>query len=188
MANSELTQALKQNWYLLAACAVLVVGGIVYGLTQGGDSGTDEGALVSEETEFQDLNADSPAGVSANENFVKRTGTSNAKGKEGQKLEKEYLAKLQDASLSDDEYALTLFRLANVYYSALDDYDSAITYFEELIDGYPNYVRTKDAWKYLADCHNRNGDFDQEIAVYNQMITKFPEDSDLNKWAREQLQ
>lgn len=186
MANNELSEAFKKNWYILAISAVLVLGGIAYGVMSGGEP--EEVTLASEDDEFQELNSDSPTGASANENFVKRSSSVSNNEKQGLQKEKEYLAKLEDATLSDEEYGLTLYRLANVYYSALGEYETAIGYFRQVVDDYPNHTRAKDSWRYMADCYSKLEQPDEEIKVYNEMLRKYPEGSEQHTWARRKLQ
>ena len=184
MAEESFLGALKKNWFLMIPSVILIALGFVLGNWSqwSYDRSRSEG-----KTDVMQLPASSPAARAANENFVKQPIGTGRNKRMGRRFERKYLAQLEEMKPSDEDYPLTIFRLGNVYYSTLRDYEKAAPYFQEIVDNHPEYGRMREVLTYLADCFAKNGERSKEIALYEDLMSEYPPDSELYTWAEEQL-
>ena len=176
--------ALKKNWYLMIPSVVLIVLGFFLGSWPRDlfDANRNEGV-----TDMVQLPPGSPAAEAADRNFVKRPVGAGRSLREGMEEERRYLAQLETLKPEDEEYPLTFFRLGNVYYSVLREYEKAVPYFQEIVDNFPEHQRADTALRFLADCYVKSGNRSAEIALYEELMEKHPWESELHKWAERQL-
>lgn len=185
MTDETFLQALRRNWYLMIPSVVLIALGVVLGFSpwqSDYDTKRNEGI-----TDFMELPPNSPAARSANENFVKRPVGAGRRKRQGFELEKKYTARLEELKPGDEEYPLTVFRLGNTYYTALQDFEKAIPYFQEIVDNHPEDRNFRFALMFLADCYAKSDQRDKEVKLYQELMEKYPSDSPINKWAEQQL-
>jgi tetratricopeptide (TPR) repeat protein len=80
-----------------------------------------------------------------------------------------------------------LFRLGNLYYSNLLDWDKASTYYERLLQEYPDYPNNNTVFPNLAACYKRMGNFELERYTYKRMMEYFPPHTQDYAFAKSQL-
>lgn len=183
MDDDSFLGALRKNWYLMIPSVVLIGAGYFLGEWMSTPPAVSRDGITTQMA----LPPNTPAARAANENFVKPMYGTGRMKKVGKREERKYLAKLDALNPNDEEYALTLFRLGNVYYSVFGEYEKAIPYFQELIDNHPDHPMARLAVKSLADCFAKSNQLDREIALYEELMAKHPPDSVLYEWAEQRL-
>lgn len=88
---------------------------------------------------------------------------------------------------SGPEVEKNLYRLGNIYYSMLFDYEKAIFYYQKLLDDYPKTDKIQMAYVALADSYSKLENFEEEMNTYDIIMEKFPENSPAYQFAHEKL-
>jgi tetratricopeptide (TPR) repeat protein len=85
------------------------------------------------------------------------------------------------------ETAHNVYRLANLYYSTLRDYENASVYYVTLIQDYPDYSGIQTVFANLITCYERLGKNDLRRNTLRQMMEHYGEGSEQYLFAEEQL-
>lgn len=85
------------------------------------------------------------------------------------------------------EAADNLYRLANLYYSTLLDYEKASLYYVTLVQDYPEYSGIQTAFANLVTCYERLGKVDLRRSALRQMMDYYGEGTEEYLFAKEQL-
>ena len=88
---------------------------------------------------------------------------------------------------SGSETPANLYRLANLYYSNLRDYEKASLYYEDLLQSFPDYKGLNTVYPNLVVCYQRMGNLALERHTYKRMRDYFPADSQEHRYATQNL-
>ncbi len=87
----------------------------------------------------------------------------------------------------NEETPANLYRLANLYYSSVPDYEKASLYYEALIQEHPNYEGIKNVYPNLVACYERLGKDELRRATLRRMMDHFGPDSQEYLFAKQEL-
>jgi len=177
MSKSLALSSLKENWYLVAIIGVLLVAAI-WGATR------DEAIVVATHTGATgDITGDT-RGLGP-----KTTGSRWAAPTKNERVQADvdsYEKELRTNRDSPDT-AANLFRLANLYYSNLQNYDKASLYYEDLLQNFPKFRGAGTVYPNLVACYERLGNLALERHTYKRMLEYFPSDSQEHLFASTRL-
>ena len=178
MSKSLVFKGMKDNWYLVAIIAVLLTAA-VWGATR-------EEAVAAEGTL----------------NLAAGEMTAAPGGRGPHQAQSKWTAPTRDARLRADidnyerelavnrsgsETPANLYRLANLYYSNLRDYEKASLYYEDLLQSFPDYKGLNTVYPNLVVCYQRMGNLALERHTYKRMRDYFPADSQEHLYATQNL-
>ena len=167
MSKSLVFKGMKDNWYLVAIIAVLLTAA-VWGATR--DEAAAEGTLVRSTGET----TAAPGGHGPHQAQSKWTApTRNAHLRADIDNYERELAVNRNGS----ETPANLYRLANLYYSNLRNYERASLYYEDLLQSFPDYKGLNTVYPNLVVCYQRQGNLALERHTYKRMLDYYPADS-----------
>ena len=173
MSKSLVITGMKDNWYLVAIMAALLAAAL-WGATR--KEVAADGALALESGEITAAPGGRGPGM-AQSRWV--TPTRDAQLREDIDNYEHELA----VNRSSDETPANLFRLANLYYSNLRDYDKASLYYEELLQNFPDYEGLNTVYPNLVVCYERLGNLPLQRNTFKRMLKYFPSDSQEHLYA-----
>ncbi len=168
MSKSLIFAGMKDNWYLVAIVAALLAASL-WGATRKEVVAAD-GTLVLASGEI--TAAPGGRGKSA----VQSRWVSPTRDAKVRADIENYHKKL-GVNRSSDETPANLFRLANLYYSNLQDYEKASLYYEDLIQSFPDYEGLTVVYPNLVVCYERLGKLALERSTYKRMLDYYPDDT-----------
>jgi pentatricopeptide repeat protein len=163
---------LRDNWHLVALIAGLLVVGFFMKFSGAGAPAS------SEETAAQTVHA----AALPDQTPERATPQSRAK---------EIIAKHKarfDANPSDPDAAPLLNAMGNLYRQKLADYPNAIQCYELLLHDYPNWDGIRTTLLSLADCYTRQGDTEGANRVYQEIMKRYPPDTQEHQYAKAQTE
>jgi len=99
------------------------------------------------------------------------------------------VSKYKDVALHHEKSVFApdaLFEMGKIYYMQLNDYESAIDEFNELVDKYPDSDKCKLARKYMADIYMyKLNDYKKAIVEYQKAIPYYQGSSEAEKLLHE---
>lgn len=174
MSKSLIFSGIKDNWYLVAIVAALLATSL-WGATRKEVVAAD-GTLVLASGEI--TAAPGGRGKSAVQSrWVSPTRDAKVRA------DIENYHKELGVNRSSDETPANLFRLANLYYSNLQDYEKASLYYEDLIQSFPDYAGLNTVYPNLVVCYQRQANLALERSTYKRMLDYFPADSQEHLYA-----
>ncbi len=177
MSKSLLFNGMKDNWYLVAIIAVLLTAA-VWGATR--DEAAAEVAPFGAAGEM----TAAPGGRGPHQAQSKWTApTRDARVRADVDNYERELA----VNRSGSETPANLFRLANLYYSNLRNYERASLYYEDLLQSFPAYEGLNTVYPNLVVCYQRLGNLALERHTYKRMRDYFPADSQEHLFATQRL-
>lgn len=99
----------------------------------------------------------------------------------------EHLDKL-GTELEPDEAAARLSALGNLYRQKKGDLHTAASYYELLLERYPEWQGAPGVYRELMACYESTGDQQALRLLYRKILDSFPEDSDIYRVAHEALE
>jgi tetratricopeptide (TPR) repeat protein len=178
--NKGIATGLKKNWFLLLACAISIGAGIFLGLTKKPIELKEAGVYI-------DLPADSDAAREIDARIAKPFRTVSRKESKARAAIERYVAENSAVGPGEIEEK-NLYRIGNLYYASIFDYEKATLAYIQLINNYPKTDKLQMAYVALADCYAKMGDEDQEIETYTVITQKFPVGSGAHTFAMQQLE
>ncbi len=174
MSKSLIFSGIKDNWYLVALMGGLLAASL-WGATRKEVVAAD-GTLVLASGEI----TAAPGGRGPRVTQSRWVSpTRDAKVREDIDNYHKELA----VNRSSDETPANLFRLANLYYSNLRDYEKASLYYEDLIQSFPDYQGLNTVYPNLVICYQRQANLALERSTYKRMLDYFPADSQEHLYA-----
>lgn len=178
MSKSLALSSLKDNWYLVA-----IIGGLLVAAVWGA---TREEVVVA--SGMLHLSAGEITGDTGG--LGPRTSGSRwmafTKNERVQADVESYEKELRTNRESPDT-AANLFRLANLYYSNLQDYEKASLYYEDLLQNFPKFIGAGTVFPNLVICYERLGNLALERHTYKRMLDYYPSDSQEHLFASTRL-
>lgn len=174
MNKEFVTSTLANNWYLFVVLIGIVVAAVV--MSQGGGPNSEDPSAVA------------AASVDAAIDARMEESRWSSPTRDQQVLDSidKYEEELKYNRRSSETPA-NLYRLANLYYSKLLDYDKASLYYEALLQEFPDYEGLQTVYPNLATCYQRSGKFELERQTYRRMLDYYPSTTQDYAWAKAQL-
>lgn len=167
--------------YLLFACAVvLIVLGIV-GTIWGKVSSA--GVIETQEMVPKTLNTTLPLTAEVEEVSEKEVPKDL---NDPDQLIEHYRSQLEQNPQDPDTPAY-LSAMGNLYKMKKMDCASAIPYYERVIIEYPDWEGIKSIYPELVSCYEEVNDYKGKIWIHEEMMKRFPEDSQEYLFAKESL-
>lgn len=167
MSKSLALSSLKDNWYLVAIIGVLLAAA-VWGATR-----KESVVIASQVGSTGDLTGDTRGlGPKMTRSRWKATTKTEHVQADVDSYEKELRT-----NRNSPDTAANLFRLANLYYSNLQDYDKASLYYEDLLQNFPKFQGIGTVYPNLVMCYERLGNLALERHTYKRMLDYYPSDS-----------
>lgn len=182
--SSEFIVGLKKNKYLLGFSALLIVAGVVFGFRGGEQVDDTIGETVPLPTV---VDPNSVLGQNLNQDFQMPFQNTTPRRTKNAESAVARFEKIVEESEDEEEVATAMFRIGNINYSILYDYDNAVFYYQKFIDEFPNHVKALTAYACLADSYHKMDNLTDELQVYKTMMQSLPKDSDGYAWAEAQL-
>ena len=179
--KQESNSILKDNWYLILAVAVLLVGGAVMALMPSGKKESGPAGVIGSAGDGVDvvrLTGDEMEEIAAAEDYQ---GMSKA-DKDAKSIE-DYKAKL--AEDPDGEAAAATMSSLAVVYRRQEKYDDAAIVLEELLEKFPDTPNARTALIMLPEIYEAAGDIPMARQTYRRMMEFFPPDSQEHQYAKE---
>jgi len=88
---------------------------------------------------------------------------------------------------ASSETPANLFRLGNLYYSKLHEYEKASLHYESLLQSFPDFHGLSTVYPNLAVCYERLGDQALERHTYKRMMEYFAPESEEYDFAKMKL-
>lgn len=177
--SEETISALKQNWHLLLLCVGLIVAGVVFGFPSTQEEPQGEGKVATTPQSPDMAQAADKNFATAFEAVPRQHQRANAAIL---KYEKE-----NEESGHGPVEEQNLYRLGNIYYSILFDYEKAVFSYQTLVTEYPETDKIQMAYVALADSYEKLGQFENEMSTYDIIMQKFPSNSPAYQFAEEKL-
>lgn len=178
MSKSLALSSLKDNWYLVAIVGGLLVAA-VWGATRDEESRTEASAMAAGGDMTGDTRGLGP----------RRSGSrwvAFTKSERAQADIDSYEKEIRTNRDSPDT-AANLFRLANLYYSNMQDYEKASLYYEDLLQNYPEFKGSGTVFPNLVVCYERLGKLALERHTYRCMLDYYPAGSQEHLFASKRL-
>lgn len=179
--KQESNSILKDNWYLILAVAVLLVGGAVVALMPGGEDESGPTGVIGSAGDGVDivrLTDDELEGANATDHDQGLT-----KAERDEKYVEDYKAKLAEDP-DGDAAAETMSSLA-VVYRRQEKYDDAAIVLEELLQKFPGTPNARTAMIMLPGVYEAAGDVDMARQTYRRMMEFFPPESQEHQYAKQ---
>lgn len=177
MSKSLVFEGIKKNWYLIAIIAVLLTVAL-WGASR--EEVTAKGSLVRSAGET----TAAPGGRGPQQAKSKWTTlTRDARLRADIENYERELAVNRNSS----ETAANLYRLANLYYSNLQNYEKASLYYEDLLQSFPDYEGLNTVFPNLVACYQRMGNLALERHTYKRMRDYYPPSSQEHLFATQSL-
>ena len=174
MSKNLLIEGVKSNWYLLLLFVGLIAGGVFWAA-----SDSESGGPVAKTASAATLDGDAGAVPTS-----RWQGT--AKERDVASAIEHYEGELR-YNRNSSETPANLYRLANLYYSDVRDYEKAALYYEALLQEFPTYPGNTTVYPNLSACYQRLGNPDLERQTYRRMLDFYPADSQERAFARQKL-
>ena len=179
MNRDFVVEALKSNWYLVAALGVMLCAGIATALMP-------KGALTADAQAIDSKLAATENGPQARMLSPGRFKPGKTKAQKATDVINRYKKELAD-NVGDPALKRNLLRIGNLYYSSLRDYDSAIQYYELMLIESPDETGVRDTLPVLAQCYVNTNQRGLEYETYRRMLEHFPANSQHYLFAKEKL-
>lgn len=167
MSKSLVIEGVKDNWYLVAIIGALLTAAL-WGATRN-EVAADDGLVLASGEITATPGGRGPGTVKSRWAGPTRDAQLRA-DIEGYEHE---LA----VNRSGSDTPANLFRLANLYYSNLRNYEKASLYYEDLIQSFPDFQGLNTVYPNLAVCYERLGKLALERNTYRRMLSYYPSDS-----------
>ena len=177
MNKAFLVQAVKENWYLVAALVAMPVVGLIVALQP--EKADDDIQAATVEVTMSDEEA---ATLRANAQQSVPWARTNRSDQDVDEAIDTYKAQV-NRDINSDESAEALANMANLYYSKRGDWENAALYYEILLDKHPDYSANKVSYANLASCYERLKVWDLARTAYERMRDHFGPGTKEYDWA-----
>ncbi len=167
----------RANWHLLIVLALILVGTVVLASRPKPTVTADAAVKLQVETQ---TTLQSPAAPEKSR-WAKPTRSEKV-----QEAIDTYTHEV-DYNVGSVDTPHNLFRLANLYYSELQDYDKASLYYMTLLQDYPDYQSMQTVFVNLVTCYERLGRNEMERNTLDQMMKFFGEGTQEYLFAEQKL-
>ena len=176
MDGELMTRMLRSNWHLISLLVLILSAGVWMALSPDQPEGVDAMAV------------DSEVGVALTDPnlTVQSRWSTPTKDKKVATAIEEYENELK-YNRGNEETPANLYRLANLYYSNVRDYDKAILYYEALLQEYPQFEGNKTVYPNLVACYERLGKDELRRTTLRRMMEYFGSDSQEYLFAKQEL-
>lgn len=178
MSAGMIGRVVRGNWHLLGLMVLICGVGTWMAMSPKQDGGVD---AVGVDMEIQsNLSAGDP-----NLQVESRWATPTRDKKTAIAIE-QYENELKYNRGNEDTPA-NLFRLANLYFAEVHDYEKASNYYEALIQEYPDYRALSTAYRNLVVCYERLGKQEVCRSTLHRMMDHFGPESQEYLFAKQEL-
>ncbi len=168
-----------RNIFIVCSACVLIIGFILLTRSAGNAQQEDTGA-VQPRSGIRQVHMN-PADLKQTPGPAPLTAQDEAKAKIA-----EYQEKIEAEPKSENAPAL-IFATGNLYLQKIMDYEEAAHCFEALIEKYPDAPNTREAYVQLSTCYELLNDQEKLNRLHNDMMKKFPPDSQEYLYAQSKL-
>ena len=180
--RQEQPNVLKDNWYLILAVVVLLVGGAIAAFMSGDEEETLPETGVVGQVSGVDVVRLEPGQAGGD---VPTIGYQDLTPDErDQKYIEDYQKKLAEDPDGADA-AGTMMSLSVVYRRQLQYNDAAIV-LEDIVEKFPESPHTRTAMIQLPEVYREAGDVNMARESYRRMMDHFPPDTQEHQWAKQQ--
>ncbi len=173
----SLGEAFRQTWPLWALATFVVLSVVVLYLVPGGQPKADATSTLVQVEMHTNL-----GGAPRTESlWAKPSKEENARA-----AIEEYIYQIEHDA-NGPETADNLFRVANLYYSTLLDYEKASLYYVALIQDHPEHSGVRIAFPNLITCYERLGKDDFRRNTLRDMMAFYGEGTEEYRFAEQQL-
>jgi tetratricopeptide (TPR) repeat protein len=176
MDGEMFTRVLRGNWHLISLMMLICGAGIWMAVTPEKAGDVD---AVSVDTEMTTNLTDPDLEVDS------RWSTPTKDKKVAAAIE-QYESELK-YNRGNEDTPHNLYRLANLYYSSVGDFDKAALYYEALIQEHPDYEGIKNVYPNLVACYERLGEDELRRATLRRMMEYFGPNSQEYVFAKQEL-
>jgi tetratricopeptide (TPR) repeat protein len=171
-----MVRMLRGNWHLLSLMVLIFAAGVWMAVSPEKSDEVDAMAVDTEVgTDLTDPNLK-----------VESRWSTPTKDKQVDAAIEEYENELK-YNRGNEETPANLYRLANLYYSNVHNYDKAALYYEALLQEFPQYEGNKNVYPNLAMCYERLGNDDLRRTTLRRMMDYFGTDSQEYLFAKQEL-
>ena len=176
MDKGLIVRILRGNWHLISLMTLIFAAGIWMAVSP---EKSDEVDAMSVDAEMGTVLTDQNLAVES------RWSTPTKDKRIAEAIE-QYEDELK-YNRGNEETPANLYRLANLYYSNVGDYDKAVLYYEALIQEYPKYEGNKNVYPNLVACYERLGQDELKRSTLRRMMDYFGPDSQEYVFAKQEL-
>lgn len=176
MDDGMWTRILRGNWHLISLM-MLIVGAAVWMSVQ---------PKKSDDVDAMSVDVEMRTHLGNSDFAVESRWSQPTKDKQVALAIEQYEDELK-YNRGNEETPANLFRLANLYYSNVQDYEKASTYYEALIQEYPNDVNIKNVYPNLVACYERLDRPELRRTTLRRMMEYFGPDSQEYLFAKQEL-
>ncbi len=176
MDADMVSRIVRGNWHLISLMVLIAGAGVWMAMSPDKSGDADAMAIESEVA----------TNLSATEVTVDSRWSQPSKDKQVSQAIEKYEDELK-YNRGNEETPANLYRLANLYYSNVGDYDKAALYYEALLQEYPNYEGNKNVYPNLAACYERTGQSELHRGVLRRMMEFFSPESQEYIFAKQEL-
>jgi tetratricopeptide (TPR) repeat protein len=178
-SQGMLAQIVRGNWHLISLMVVVIVVAAGFALSSD-DAAKASTGDIEERTEIA-MNGGNADAYHEQSRWARQTEEENVKEAiENYENELRY-------NHGGSETAANLYRLGNLYFSKLHDYEKASTHYESLLQQFPNYSGNITVYPNLVTCYERLGDLALTRHTYKRMMEYFGPDSEEYAYAKMKL-
>lgn len=174
--DEMLTRILRSNWHLISLLVLIAASAVVMAMRP---EAADTAEAMAVDTEVA-------VNLTDAQEAVQSRWSQATRDQRVQEAIDEYERELRENRDSSDTPA-NLYRLANLYYSKVHDYEKASLYYEALIQEFPDYQGLQTVYPNLAVCYERLGRHDLKRNTYRRMMEYYPDHSQEYAFAKQEL-
>ncbi len=168
--------------YLLAGGAIILIASGIYGAIFGQTNNYIEIAQ-SQETDTIPLDSNPTLTIEGGQDIQKQVPTDL---NNPDQLIEYYRSQIEENS-QDPNTPAYLSAMGNLYKNRKMDCASAIPYYERIVIEFPDWDGIKSVYPELATCYETVNDYRGKIWIYEEMMRRFPEDSQEYLYAKSTL-
>jgi len=170
-------QALKANWHLMIVMALIIAGAAALALRPTPQPSADAAAIDMQVETRTTLESHAPE---------KSRWAKPTRAEAVQDAIDHYTQEIE-FNVGSEETPDNLYRLANLYYSELHDFDKASLHYLTLIQDYPDYRGMQTIYANLLNCYDQLGQPQFKRRTLEQMKAHFGEGSQEYQFAEQEL-
>ncbi len=169
----------SRNAYIACALGVLIIG-VVLLTKKSGNAQSGDGGVSQPVSSIQQVTMDP-------QKFKPATPPEPLTAQEETKAKIAEYQKTVDAEPNAENTPALIFAMGNLYLQKLMDYEEAAHCYEALIEKYPEAPNTVDAYAQLSTCYELLNAGEKLNRLHNDMMKKFPPDSQEYLYAKSKL-
>ncbi|HPO12942.1 MAG TPA: hypothetical protein PLI09_05820 [Candidatus Hydrogenedentes bacterium] len=168
-----------RNVFILCALVVLIIGAVLL-LKKTSNAQQGDGSVSQAVSGVQQVNMDP-------QKFKPALPPKILTVQEETKAKIAEYQKTVEAEPNAENTPALIFAMGNLYLQKLMEYEEAAHCYETLIEKYPNAPNTVDAYAQLSTCYELLNDGEKLNRLHNDMMKKFPPESQEYQYAKSKL-